>query len=193
MIVTSINRYIDLDKERAAGLAQIDGKTIGIFVREFDARINLCVDNLSLQELADPDNELDVEIVVSLKALPDLLLGADQDQLIKRGDIEIKGDAHIASVFQNTLRAIEIDWEELLSKYTGDSIAYQIGLGVKGMHAFGHRLRGNMRQDLRDYLQDEVQVSATQDEVSQFVQEVDSVRAQADRLEARINRLHTRT
>ena len=193
MIVTAINRYIDLDKERAVGLTQIDGKTIGIFVRELDARITLCVDNMSLQELADPDDEPDVEIIVSLKALPDLLLGVDQDQLIKKGDIEIKGDAHIASVFQNTLRAIEIDWEELLSKYTGDSVAYQIGLGVKGMHAFGRRLRGNMRQDLRDYLQDEIQVSATQDEVSQFVQEVDSVRAQADRLEARINRLHART
>ena len=93
---------------------------------------------------------------------------------------------------QNTLREIEIDWEELLSKYTGDAVAYQLGRGARAAHSFGQRLRDNLRQDLRDYLQDNIQASATQDEVDQFIQDVDKVRATADRLEARLNRLQNR-
>ncbi len=146
-----------------------------------------------VQELINPELEADVEILVSLKMLPDFLMGVDQDKLIKNGGIEIKGDAHVASVFQNTLREIEIDWEELLSKYTGDAIAYQLGRGAKAVHAFGRRLRDNMRQDTRDYLQDNVQVSVTQEEVDQFIQEVDVARAQVDRLEARLSRLQNRS
>ena len=191
-IVAILNRYIESDYERAIGLDQIKGKLIRIHVREFGKTLSLRVKQRYLEEESDDDIEADVEVSVSLKILPEYFMGADQDKLIKNGGIEIKGDAHIASVFQNTLREIEIDWEELLSKYTGDTVAYQIGRGVKAVHSFGRKMRDNMRQDVRDYLQDNIQAAATQDEVDQFIQDVDGVRAKADRLEARLNRLQNR-
>jgi ubiquinone biosynthesis protein UbiJ len=192
LIVAGLNRYIESDQERAAGLDQIKGKLIRLTIHEIDKTLCLRVQQRYLQEETDRGIDADVEISISLKILPEYLLGADQDKLIKNGGIEIKGDTHIASVLQNTLREIEIDWEELLSKYTGDAVAYQVGKGAQAMHSFGCRLRENMRQDVRDYLQDNVQASATQDEVDQFIQDVDQVRAKADRLEARLNRLQNR-
>ena len=192
VIISGLNRYIETDQERAAGLDQIKGKLIRLYIREIEKTLSLRVQQRYLQEESDSDIDADVEISISLKILPEFLMGADQDKLIKNGGIEIKGDAHIASVFQNTLREIEIDWEELLSKYTSDAAAYQIGRGAKALHSFARRLRENIRQDLRDYLQDNVQASATQDEVNQFIQDVDSVRAKTDRLEARLNRLSNR-
>tara|TARA_R110002096_G_scaffold160703_4_gene326955 strand:- start:464 stop:1054 length:591 start_codon:yes stop_codon:yes gene_type:complete len=191
-IIAALNRYLESDPERAAGLDQIKGKLIRIYLRELDRTLFLRVQQRYLQEEPDNTIEADVEISVSLKVLPALLAGAEQDKLIKEGNIEIKGDTHIASVFQNTLREIEIDWEELVSKYTGDEIAYQIGRGAKAVHALGRNMRENFRQDLRDFLQDNVQASATQDEVDQFIQDVDILRAKADRLEARLNRLQRR-
>ncbi len=192
VIIAGLNRYIASDQERAAGLDQIKGKLIRLTIREIDKTLSLRVEHRYLKEVSDGDVNPDVDISVSLKILPEFLLGADQDKLIKNGGIEIKGDAHIASVFQNTLREIEIDWEELLSKYTGDAVAYQVGRGVEAVHTLGRHLRENMRQDIRDYLQDNIQASVTQDEVDQFIQDVDSVRAKTDRLEARLNRLHNR-
>ena len=192
LIIAGLNRYIESDKERAAGLDQIKGKLIRITIREIDKTLLLRVQQRYLQEETNNDVSADVELSISLRILPEYLLGADQDKLIKSGGVEIKGDAHIASVLQNTLREIEIDWEELLSKYTGDAVAYQLGRGARAAHSFGQRLRDNLRQDLRDYLQDNIQASATQDEVDQFIQDVDKVRATADRLEARLNRLQNR-
>ncbi|MFK8027523.1 MAG: SCP2 domain-containing protein [Gammaproteobacteria bacterium] len=191
VIIAGLNRYLEADQERAAGLDSIKGKLIRIYVREIEKELLLRIQQRYIED-ADIDVQADVEISISLKILPEFLMGADQDKLIKNGGIEIKGDAHIASVFQNTLREIEIDWEELLSKYTGDAVAHQVGKGAKALHSFGRNLRQNLHQDIRDYLQDNIQASATQDEVDQFIQDVDNVRAKADRLEARLNRLQNR-
>lgn len=191
IIIAGLNRYLEADQERAAGLDSIKGKVIRLYVREIEKELLLRIQQRYIED-ADSDVQADVEISISLKIVPEFFMGADQDKLIKHGGIEIKGDAHIASVFQNTLREIEIDWEELLSKYTGDAVAYQFGKSAKALHSFGQSLRQNLHQDMRDYLQDNIQASATQDEVDQFIQEVDNVRAKADRLEARLNRLQNR-
>ena len=49
----------------------------------------------------------------------------------------------------------------------------------------------NFRLDVRDYLQDNLQVAVTKEEVDEFVRDVDTIRAQIERLEARLNRLHS--
>lgn len=192
LILSALNRYLEQDQERARQLNQIEGKIIRIKVREINLDLLIRVQQSYFEEVNQEQDAADVDIDISLKVLPDYLLGTDPDKLIKNGDIEIKGDTHIASVLQNTLKEIEIDWEEIISKYTGDAVAYQIGKGARELHAFGVRLRDNLRQDMRDYLQDNVQVSATQEEVDQFIKEVDTTRAQVDRLEARLNRLQQR-
>lgn len=188
-VVAALSRYFEMDEERAAGLNTIKGKLISLHIRELDKTLSLRVSQNHVVEETNSALQADVEISVSLKILPEFIIGIDQDKLLKNGGIEIKGDSHVASVFQNTLREIEIDWEEQLAKYTGDAFAYQIGRGARVAHSFARQLRENMRQDMRDYLQDNIQVSATQDEVDQFIEDVDSLRSQTDRLEARLDKL----
>lgn len=192
LIITALNRYLAQDVEKAKSLEQINGKAICIVLRDTGLNLGLRVRGSSVEEFNDSNVKPDVEIIVSPSTLPQFMLGTEQDQLIKSGDIEIRGDSHIASVLQNTLRNIEVDWEEIVSGYLGDAAAYRLGTGARALHAFGHRLRQNIRLDMRDYLQDNLQVSATQDEVDQFIKEVDQVRAQTDRLEARLDQLLTR-
>ena len=52
-----------------------------------------------------------------------------------------------------------------------------------------HNLRENARLDMRDYLQDDLQVAVTQGEIDDFIEHVDALRAQTDRIEARLNKL----
>lgn len=187
-ILTVLNGYLEQDIERAHHLKQINGKIIRVVVPEIKLDLLFKVEDKALLSEDESASE-DVEIKLAAKVFPELLMGADQDKLIKSGHIQINGDTHIASVLQNTLREIEIDWEELVSKYTGDTVAYRLGKGARAIHAFRKNIHENLRQDVRDYLQDNIQVSATQEEVDEFVEQVDLVRAQLDRLEARLNRL----
>lgn len=189
IIIKNLNRYLDCDSESALQLESIDQKIVSIYIRELQKSITLQVIDMRLHECPLEDTKEDVMIDVSIKTLPDFFLGMDQTQLMKTGAIEIQGDTHVASVLQNTFRAIEIDWEEILSKYVGDTVAHQVGLGVKKLTELFAEKRTTLRLDVRDYLQDNVQVVPTKEEVDGFINEVDKVRAHMDRLEARVNRL----
>ena len=191
-IIAGLNRYLQCDQERAQGLKKIDQKVIAITLRESDLTIAIKINEFLFEELNETEVKPDVEIVASLKVLPDYFIGIDQNQLVKNGDIEIIGDSHVASTFHNVLREIEIDWEDLLSKYTGDVAANQIGKSVRRTQSFIRRLRNNLRLDMRDFLQDEIQVSATNIEVDDFIKQVDIVTSQLDKLEERVNQLTTR-
>ena len=193
LVAGALNRYLDLDPERAAVLAAINHKVIKLFIRELDKVLTVQIENLRAQAVTDSTAAVDVSIDLSLKALPELALGADQNQLIKQGRSEIKGDAHVASVLQNVLREIEIDWQEQLAKYSGDAFACQADKAVRQIRSLGHRLGHNLRADLRDYMRDEMQLIATHEEIDAFVRAVDTARAQTDRLEARIKRLQAKS
>lgn len=191
VIVSGVNRYISADPERANELSQINGKTIKLYLKELNQNIILKINDLSVVELEETADKTDVEIIVSLKVLSDFMLGVDKESMLKNGDLEIKGDAHVASVFQHTMKSIEIDWEEILSDYTGDAIAHHLGAGIRELHALRARMKENFRLDARDFLQDNLQVAVTKEEVDEFMREVDTMRAQVERLEARLNRLRS--
>lgn len=191
VIVSGVNRYISADPERANELSQINGKTIKLYLKELNQNIILKINDLSVVELEETADETDVEIIVSLKVLSDFMLGVDKESMLKNGDLEIKGDAHVASVFQHTMKSIEIDWEDILSDYTGDAIAHHLGAGIRELHALRARMKENFRLDARDFLQDNLQVAVTKEEVDEFMRDVDTMRAQVERLEARLNRLQS--
>ncbi len=187
-LITTFNRYLSCDPERAQALESIDGKVLWLTFKEPQHTLLMQVSGSTLQA-ADKEIHCDAEIIVSVNVLTDKLAGADQNQLLKNGSIEIRGDSHIASVFNNVLQEVEIDWQDLVSKYTGDVVAHQLAAGVKTVHGIMQNLRENARLDMRDYLQDDLQVAVTQGEVDDFIKHVDELRAHTDRLEARLNKL----
>ena len=188
-IIATINRYLKCDPERAQDLQSIDTKIISIVLKEFNTSTIFKIDSNFLHEVNDDEINPDVEIIVSLKILPDYFLDVDQSQFIKNGDLEIIGDSHVASIFHNVIKSIEIDWEDLLSKYIGDIAANQIGTAVDKSQEFIKRLGDNLRLDVRDYIQDELQIAATEVEVETFIKQVDETAAKLDQLEKRMDQL----
>ncbi len=187
-LIATFNRYLSCDPERAQALASIDGKVLWLTFKEPQHTLAMQVAGHTLRA-ADNDAHSDAAIVVSVNVLTDKLAGADQNQLLKNGSIEIQGDSHIASVFNKVLQEVEIDWQDIISKYTGDVIAHQLAAGAQAVHSIMHNLRENARLDMRDYLQDDLQVAVTQGEIDDFIEHVDALRAQTDRIEARLNKL----
>jgi len=107
-------------------------------------------------------------------------------------DLKIDGDLQVAQAFEGLLQRIDIDWEEIISQYTGDAIAFQIGNAVRGFKKWGKASANAFADDLRDYLQIETQQLPLPAEVEQFNNAVDEVRAAAERFEMRVQRLETR-
>jgi len=189
LIVSSFNRYLDCDPERAQALENINDKILSITIKEANFTLIMQVQNVRFFE-ADLSQQIDASIIVSMHVLFGKMGGQDQNQLLKDGIIEIQGDSHVASVFNKVMNEIEIDWQDVISKYTGDIVAHQITTGAKSVASVLRRLGDNLRLDVRDYLQDDLQIAVTESEVEHFVEQVDDLRARTDRLEARLNK-HT--
>ena len=107
-------------------------------------------------------------------------------------DLKIDGDLQVAQAFEGLLQRIDIDWEEIISQYTGDAIAFQLGKAVRGFKKWGQVSANAFADDLRDYLQIETQQLPLPTEVEQFNNAVDEVRAAVERFEMRVQRFEIR-
>lgn len=188
-IIAGLNRYLKCDRERAQDLQAIDQKVITIKLKQPETTTTFRINDCLLEEVSDEEVSTDVKIIASLKVLPDYFLGVDQNQFIKNGDLEILGDSHVASTFHNVLKGIEIDWEDILSNVIGDVAANQVGTAVDKAQGFIKNLGDNFRMDVRDYLQDDLQVVVTQTEVDDFIKQVNETEVKLDQLEMRVNQL----
>ena len=128
----------------------------------------------------------------SITGTPVALLSAGFTGRANSSDIQLSGDLQIAQAFEKLLNNLEIDWEEMLSQYTGDAIAFQLGETARGLRQWVQQSGNAFADDLRDYLQIEVRQLPLPDEVDTFNRSVDDVRASVERFELRIKRLQDR-
>ena len=94
---------------------------------------------------------------------------------------------------QKIIVELDIDWEEVLSEYTGDILAFQIhqktlqaaGLFKQGLQSF--------MQTNSEYLREEARITPTQPEFDDFQQQLHNLRQGVDRSEARLRQLLNQT
>jgi ubiquinone biosynthesis protein UbiJ len=110
------------------------------------------------------------------------------DQLFDSG-VEFHGDTEKGERFRDILASVDIDWEELLSRLMGDSIAHQIGNVARSVTAAASRGLTSLEKDVSEYLREESRLVPTAIEVDNLLEEIDTLRLDTDRLEARIQRL----
>ena len=97
-------------------------------------------------------------------------LGSRDDTLFE-GAVEIQGDTETGQQLQDILASAEWDWEEQLSRFTGDVVAHQVGTLARRARRLLGSSRDTLERDISEYLQEEC------------------LRADLDRLSARVERL----
>jgi ubiquinone biosynthesis protein UbiJ len=122
-------------------------------------------------------------------AMAKMALGPDASKVLFAGEVTIRGDVETGQQFKRLLDELDIDWEELLSRYSGDLVAHKLGNMVRATTAWGQQALNILGQDAAEYLQQEGQDLPLPTAVQQFMQEVDDLRDGTARLEARVTRL----
>lgn len=133
----------------------------------------------------------DVVVSGSLLSLAKLA-GPDGDRAIRDGVVELTGDAELAIEFQNMLRYGRPDLEEELSAVVGDVVAHTIGDFARDVGRWGEDARSVLRQNVGEYLQEESRAVPSRYETDKFRKQVESLRDDVARFEARLKRLETR-
>ncbi len=120
-----------------------------------------------------------------------MVLGDGQGQGFPE-ELEIAGDVETARRFQSLLAGLEIDWEEQLSRITGDVAAHQAGNALRTLRKWCRQAGASLEQDTVEYLREEQELLPYRDEVEDFLAAVDTLRDDAERLALRVQRLQQR-
>lgn len=110
----------------------------------------------------------------------------DTEIFLNFNKTKVHGDSEAAHALQQLLAKINIDWEEELSKYTGDVIAHQSFYVFKQLRQYQQYASNSLEEMITEYLQEESGLLPTKYEVDEFMHDVDQLRLEVDRLEARI-------
>ena len=116
----------NIDTER------LNNKIIGLSVDEFNLRLLFMITNsrVFVLEMRDQQN-VDVDIKLNQTAFLSLFKGASFEELIESDEIDINGSVKTAQQLADLIALTSIDVEELVSHYTGDIIAHQLGKSIK--------------------------------------------------------------
>lgn len=128
------NRALSLDEASKQAFADLEGKElnvqtfidIGVSNFEFTFNISFCDNGLMISApIDDSIMESDASVrVSSLKLFSKLIT---QQGLLEDDNIMIFGDRALVSRVQAILFNLDLDWEEPLSRITGDVLAHEIG------------------------------------------------------------------
>lgn len=108
------------------------------------------------------------------------------------GDVQVSGDARFVQELVKIARAIDIDWEEPLARIVGDIAARQVGDLLRGAASFLKRAATSLRRDGEDFLRHELALFPGKQAMREFLRDIDELRMDSDRAEARVNALRTR-
>ncbi|NNJ90507.1 MAG: sterol-binding protein, partial [Gammaproteobacteria bacterium] len=147
-----------------------------------------------------PDQNGQLQVLSQYEGQPDCLISGAPLNLLRSsianntdstfsGDVHIEGSAALAQEFTSILKRIDIDWEEQLSRITGDILAHQIGNNLRAGSSWLSRNLDSTGLNFQEYLQEEARVLPGALELENFYQDVDRLRDDVERLAARIQRL----
>ena len=185
---TALDLYLKQDPQARQRCATMEGKVIGLDITGLGLSLYFLPGNEGIQVLGYYEGEVDTQLSGSLVGFARLALESREDALFK-GAVDIKGDTETGQQFQDILANADWDWEEQLSHITGDVFAHQTGNLVRKSGQFINNSLATLEQDTSEYLQEEARLVPTQAEVAYFLEDVDLLRSDTDRLSARVERL----
>ena len=187
-IETDLARRTGASETATALLAELEGRSLAIIVSGAPFALYLTAMPGRLAVDTELDGVADATVEGSLVAMARLASGGG-GKAIREGGVRFGGDAEVAEQFWKLLQAARPDWEDELSRLTGDVAAHHIGETVRALRAFGGRVADTMSRNVAEYLQEESRDLVNRIEVEEFFADVDRLRDDAARLEARLNRL----
>jgi ubiquinone biosynthesis protein UbiJ len=166
----------------------LSGKTVHLRLREpvFDVTVIIESDAVVMQP--DESGTAGADVLIEI-ATPVTLLRLARGDSYAEQDIHIQGNMHTARALQQLLREIDIDWEEQLAQVIGDIPAHQLGNLTRSGLSWGQQVLQKFRLDASEYLRYEAELLPSRHAVEFFLSDIDTLRSDLDRLEARIRRL----
>lgn len=180
-----LNRQIAGSSRARAMLAALAGRSMELRFAATPLRVRIAESSGALT--MRPAGEEPADAVIEGTPLSFLRLATgDAARSIRAGGMDVRGDAEIAEGFRRLLEVARPDFEEELSRFTGDAAAHYLAGFARDAAAFGRRAGDTLARNTAEYLTEESRDLPVRVEVEEFLEDVDRLREAVDRLESRV-------
>lgn len=184
----AIRRALEFDPDTRARIRSLDGRTVEISLTGIERRVQVVIEGEEVLLSGPGDGRPDLRLTGSPIAFARYVTAPDRVELTDSG-INIEGDVGLAQRFVGVLREIDVDWEEWASRYVGDVAAYRAGRVAESLRDWVRNSGRQLQQDVVEYLQEEARLLAPRERVTRFMNDVDELRSDVERLAQRVKRL----
>ncbi len=189
MLEQAGNRLLSLDAEANAKLVDFTDKVIHIHINDLQLDYFILFPGGSLVVKEQSERPATATISGKLSAFLAAATQENTGDAFFTGELHFSGEINTARQFQEFIQSLQIDWQEPISQIFGDLAGQTISTGIEKAGSFCKAFLTNLKQDVPEYLQEEIQVTPSAAEQEIFFEQIDLVRSQTDRLNARIERL----
>ena len=185
---TSINLVLKQDPDTLKKFTSLQGNVLAFELTDLDLSLYLFPHSEGVQVQYLYEKQADTILQGSSLAFINMSLG-DSTESFFSGEIRIKGDMELGQQFKRILDQLDLNWEEWLSDYTGDLVAFKTGRLIRSLNAWGKDTLKILQLDIQEYLQDEGQLTPHSAELGDFASKVSQLRDDTARLDAHVLRL----
>lgn len=180
-----LNRSLRFDPQSKASMTSLNERVLAIGLEGLGIDLYFSTQDEQFQVRLHSEQEADTWIRGTPTALAGMGLGSSG----RPGAVQIQGDAELARSYQQFFEQLNPDWEEAIAQRFGDVIGHRLSSAIKGLRQWLLQARADTAAMTGDYLREESGLLITAVELDDFLEAVDEIRDDTERLAARIAQL----
>lgn len=190
LIEHSANYWLKTSGHYKSAPKKLIGKIVVIELTDLSLVLTMQINEQGLLNVYSPlEGSADCAIKTTLKGLQKLQQPAQITALIKAGEVDIEGDVQLAQQFSDWLKASLIYWQDILASFTGDIGAHQLTDIAQQAQSLAMQKAGDAKRIFSHLVWDEKKLAPHPIELTDFSDQVLTLRQQTDRLAARVQQL----
>jgi ubiquinone biosynthesis protein UbiJ len=183
------NSALEHDPNTRSRVDKLQGKTMTLHIKSIDQSLSVTPRPEGLEFNNAVSENADVRLSASIGALIKISRDGMDNADLQPGELEIVGDPIVGQRFAQLVAQLDVDWEGALAEHIGESPARLVTVAAGQFKELAQASQSSFKQFVSRLLKDDLELVADKQEVEPFLDGVDTLRADADRLMIRVKRL----
>lgn len=173
-----LNEASKINPELLTPCNKHEGKILSISVTNLKIQLWICIQKNRWLVYDNPPNaNIDGEISGTLNGL------------IKKRDMDIKGDIDFIQDVSHVVASFKVDWEEVFAHYLGDEATAALNKVATKVNEKSDNLKHAVKDSIKHFINKDNSILIGNAEMEDFLKNVDDLDAAVERIEAKISYL----
>lgn len=184
-IDSGFNALLRMDPVSLQRMTGLSGRVLAIRAREPEFSLHLLFHDEGIQLASAWDAPADCTLSAPVAELWKLAMARDKAAALYQPGMQIEGDNNLLVQLSEILQDMNIDWEFQLGQWLGPVAAGLIGSHVQQRSQWAAASVESLHRRVQEWLAEESRLLVGRNEAESRFQELDRLKLQLDRLEAR--------